>query len=349
MEFRDFINELDKNGYLQRVTRKVHWKYEIGAIARKNKSKPLLFENIAEYPGERIFTGGLSRTKFIAMNTALSVNVKISELIRELKQRIIKPLNSVVSDVADENIELYTKDIDLFKIPVPWWNPVDGGRYIGTWHLNITKDPHTGAINAGVYRMQVLNKNQTTVSVSPHSHLSLHFKAAEKMGKDLQMAVTIGASESSVIAAAAALPYGTDEFSIAGAIRQKPLTLYRCRTVDIEVPSAEYVLEGIVKSGIRVSDGPYLDYAGKPSINPSAFVFEVKCITKKKDAIFRGMSVGEPGAEDHQLFSLLSHLHLVDFHGSSVRQKIQNILLKYRMFTLFQYSGRLGTLMNKLT
>ena len=242
--------------------------------------------------------------------------------------------NAVVSD-----------SIDLLRLPVPQWHPQDAGRYIGTWHINVTKDPETDIRNIGVYRMQVLGPRQATVSTSPKSHLALHVAKAEKQGKGLEMAVAIGVSEAVVIAAAASYPYGLDEYELAGALQQESVQLIACQTVALEVPAAsEIVLEGVIRPGIRVTDGPYFDYAGKTNTNPNAFLFEVNRLMFRNEPIFRGASVGLAGGEDHQLFAFLAALGLVNFHGRRSRQVIQNQLLRTRLFRAFQFVGRVGGL-----
>ena len=45
-------------------------------------------------------------------------------------------------------------DIDIFEIPVPRWHEHDGGHYIGTGDIVIMRDPDTGWINYGAYRVQ---------------------------------------------------------------------------------------------------------------------------------------------------------------------------------------------------
>lgn len=345
MKFREFIDLLDEKGYLRKIDHCVNWKYEIGQIARSCKSRPLLFENISDYHGCRLFTGGLSRIEFMAINMGMKLPVSRNILAKQIVARLRNPIVPLHSSNCFQNYTKKTKNINLNELPVPWWNQLDGGRYIGTWHLNITHDPFTGKRNAGIYRMQIIDKNLTTVSVSSNSHLAKHFNNAEKMGRDLEMAVAIGVDEVQIIAAAAAVPYGYDEFSFAGALQQKPVMLQHCEMVNIEVPiESEYVLEGKIKKGVRVKDGPFMDYSGRPGVNPAAYLFEVNGVFIRKDAIFRGMAVGEPGAEDHLLFSLLSSSDLVDFHGSSARQLVQNIFLKHRMFSLFQFSARMGSL-----
>ena len=231
-----------------------------------------------------------------------------------------------------------------------WWSEKDGGRYIGTWHLNITKDPENGSRNVGVYRMQLLDPRRTSISISDKSHLSYHLEKAERKGVSLPMAVAIGVNESLLMAAAAALPFGVDEFDIAGGLQQRSIELIKCQSVDIEVPAdAEIVIEGNIIPDEHVQDGPFFDYAGIPDINSRANIFEVTGLMHRNNPIFRGTAIGNPGAEDHLLYSILAYLDLIDFHGSRSRQKIQNILLRKKYFKLFQAAGRIGTFLRKKT
>lgn len=348
MDLRTFIKELEKHGLVENVKRQVDWKHEIGRLTR-TASTALLFSDIKDYPGHTVFTGGQRTLSHIAVALGLPPETDRKAVLSFMRGRLRLPVQpEIVSGQAPvfQN-RIKGKGIDLYRFPVPWWSEIDGGRFIGTWHLNVTEDPLTGKRNVGVYRMQVISKNEATVSVSPASHLAMHMKNAERRGRSLGMAVCIGVDELAVMAAGAAFPSDVDEYSMAGALRQKPLELVRCDTVDLEVPSdSEIVLEGELVAGKRAKDGPYLDYAGIPSSNPHAFVFRVKGIAHRDSPVFRGTSVGVPGAEDHQLQAVLSRLGLVDFHGSRVRQKMQNVLLKNRCFRLFQMTGRIGSVIH---
>ncbi|MGB0103955.1 MAG: UbiD family decarboxylase [Candidatus Sulfotelmatobacter sp.] len=253
----------------------------------------------------------------------------------------VKPRLVETAPVLDNIV--HAREVDLLKLPVPRWSNHDGGRYLGTWHINVTKDPEAGSRNIGVYRMQLLGPKHATVSASPGSHLSQHFARAEKEGRPLPMAVAIGVSEAVVMAAAAAYPDGMDEYELAGGLQQEPVQLVRCQTVNLEVPAqSEIVIEGLIQPGVRVQDGPYFDYTGKPNTNPNAFLFEATQLMFRSNPIFRGTSIGVPGAEDHQLFALLAELKLRDFHGSRVKRLVQDLLLKRRLFRTFQLAGKLG-------
>ena len=53
-----------------------------------------------------------------------------------------------------------------------------------------------------------------------------------------------------LFAAACPLPYGVDEFSLAGFLRGEPVKLVRGKTISLEVPAdAELILEGYVEKG----------------------------------------------------------------------------------------------------
>ena len=343
MDLRSFIDLLSSQGHLKRIERQVDWRFEIGSITREHR-EPLLFENIKGYPGNRVFTNGLSDPGLIALSLGLDSHQPLKETIRSAKARLQKPLSPKITDSSPllQNV-VRAPDIDFLTLPVPQWSPKDAGRYLGTWHVNVTKDPETGARNVGVYRMQVVGPKHATVSTSPTSDLGRHVAKAEKIGRTLQMAVAIGVSETVMIAASAACPYGYDEYQFAGGLETKGLQLLKCETVDLEIPAdAEIAIEGFIKPGERVQDGPYLDYAGKANTNPQAFLFEATRLMFRNNPIFRGSSVGLPGAEDHQVFSLLAHLDLVDFHGRRSRQLVQNPLLRKRLFRPFQLAGRLG-------
>ncbi|MBD3314147.1 MAG: hypothetical protein GF344_00030 [Chitinivibrionales bacterium] len=338
-ELRQYIDLLNERGALVRVSRRVDWKYEIGTLTRKAKA-PLLFETIVDYPEASVFTNGLSSRDCFALCLGLDPRrTNWGDLVRRVRRgRVpIKPTPSKLSAVLRER---RGSGVDLYALPTPWWHRADAKRYIGTWHINITRDPVTGIENAGVYRMKVLDEKHTTVSVSPKSHLAQHVKEAERRGEPLAMAVAVGVAEPVVIAAAAALNRGENELAFAGGLMGRPLEVQNGDLCDLPVPSnAEVYMEGELLLNTRVSDGPYMDYAGIPNVNPHAHVYRVGRLAWRKDVIFRGTSVGEPGGEDHLLFALLAAANLADFHGSVVRKIIQNFLLRLRLFRLLQATG----------
>jgi len=341
MEFRDYLELLTQHGLLTRIEREVDYMLELGRVTRETQS-PLLFERVKGYPDWRVFTNGLCNRSLVGIALGLPPGATRSDVARVLRDRVtsgIKP-RVVAEGPVMENVQ--STGIDLTKLPIPQWHPSDGGRYLGTWHINISQDPENGLRNVGVYRMELLNKRQATVSTSANSDLGIHVAKAEKAGRPLPMAVAIGVSETTMMAAGAGVA-GRDEFELAGALQAEPLCLVHGKTIDLDVPaSAELVIEGVIKNHERVLDGPYFDYAGKVNTNPNAFLFEATGLMYRNNPIFRGSSIGHAGAEDHQLFAALADVGLIDFHGSTLKRRMQSVLLRQRQFKGFQFVGKLG-------
>ena len=326
---RGFIDHLDRAGLLKRTTGLVDWKFEIGRRTREAKD-PTLFEDVRGYPGQKVFTNGLRTSACFALALGLGPELPMLEIVAEAERRLAEPLRPTIIEESPvlENVR-EGDTLDLRSLPVPHWNERDAGRYIGTWHLNISKDPDSGVRNVGVYRMQLLGANQATVSTHPQSDLARHLAKAEQRDLPLPMAVAIGVPEVAVIAAAGAFPPSQDEYEIAGALGKAPLDLIRCRDIDLEVPAeTEIVIEGFIHPHTRVQDGPYFDFTGMTNTNPAAFLFNATRLMFRNAPIFRGTSIGNPGAEDHQLFAFLAALNLVDFSGAE--------LFRRRMFGAFQ-------------
>lgn len=342
MDLRAFLSALEDAGRLVRIRERVDWKLGIGRWTHARR-KALLFENIKGYPGHRVFTNGLIAFAGIAIALGFDPRTPLPELIADARRRLRQPITPRLLSTGPvlDNV-LPASVIDLLEFPVPQWSKYDAGRYIGTWHLNISRDPQTGERNVGVYRMQVLEAKRATISASPNSDLGRHVAKADAKKEELEVAVAIGAPEATVIAGGAACPKGMDEFELAGALQQKPVELIQCGRLEVPAHS-EIVIEGFIHPGVRVQDGPYFDYYGRPNTNPGAFLFEATRVMHRDNPVFRGTAIGKPGAEDHQLFAFLAQLGLVDFHGSRLKQMVQNYLWKRRSFETLQKVGRLGS------
>jgi 4-hydroxy-3-polyprenylbenzoate decarboxylase len=342
LDLRAFIDVLEGAGRLLRIKERIDWKLGVGRWTRA-RHKPLLFENVKGYPGQHVFTNGLADPACIGLALGFEPGTPYSRVIAQARKRLREPVapKMVPTGPVLENV-VPSIVLDLLEFPVPQWSQYDAGRYIGTWHLNISKDPETGQRNVGVYRMQLLGPKKATISASKGSDLARHVATAEAKGMELPMVVAIGAPEATVIAAGAACPAGMDEFELAGALQQHPVELIDCG--HLEVPAySEIVIEGFIHPDIRIEDGPYLDYYGRPNTNPTAFLFEATRLMYRNDPIFRGCGIGRAGAEDHQLFAFLAQLGLVDFHGSRLKQMVQNFLWKRRAFPMLQKVGRIGS------
>src|SRR5712692_11257444 len=78
----------------------------------------------------------------------------------------------------------------------------DGGRYIGTWDLVVSRDPETNWTNWGIYRFMLHGRRTLTGFPRPTSHLGKIFQERFlPQGKPMPIAIVIGADPFSHLAA----------------------------------------------------------------------------------------------------------------------------------------------------
>ena len=166
-DLREFITAVEKRGELAHVPN-AHWDRELGAVTevlyrqKVEKSPMLLFDDIPDYPrGYRcaygMFGSPYRLSLVLGMEPSMSDNRK--EMLDHFRKHIKKgfkriPPKMVKDGPVLENI-MRDGDVDMLKFPVPIHHEDDGGRYIGTACGVVTRDPDTGRINVGTYRVQV--------------------------------------------------------------------------------------------------------------------------------------------------------------------------------------------------
>jgi 4-hydroxy-3-polyprenylbenzoate decarboxylase len=317
---REWIEKLEAEGELSRVKAEVDWNLEIGGIMREacdRRGPALLFDNIKDYKDtlcRKLFTGSLSTFSKVALMLGLPKETPYVDLIkvwRERSKKRVKPV-TIATGPCKENI-LKGSDVDLFQFPVPHWSKLDAGRYIGTFHAVVTKDPDTQWENSGVYRQMIHDKNSTSMSVAQGQHIWMHWRKWRRRGQNLPLAVAIGWDPVLPAVSAAPVPAGVDEWEVMGALRGEPVELVRCETVDLRVPaSSEIVLEGEVITDPKTfkNCGPFAEYPGYYGTKSQRPVFKVNCITFRNDPIFQGTLTGKPIVEDHRV-GAVSHSALL--------------------------------------
>src|SRR5439155_7096179 len=116
----------------------------------------------------------------------------------------------------------------------------------------------------------------------------------------MEVAVAIGTDPALTFSAIVPAPPDIEEFMIAGFLRQAPVELVKCETVDLEVPAhAEIVLEGYVDLEDLRTEGPFGDHTGYYSLEDRFPAFHVTCITRRRDPVYVSTIVGPPPMEDY--------------------------------------------------
>ena len=230
---------------------------------------------------------------------------------------------------------IHKENFSVLDFPVLQCWPGDGGRFI-TLPCVMTRDPRNGKRNVGMYRMQVYDGQTTGMHWQRQKVAAEHYRERMRQsvagtGEDaaaarvalmaetagganasnttawmkqsasgrMEVAVAIGTDPATTFSAIVPAPPEVEEFIIAGFLRQKPVELVKCETVDLEVPAtAEIILEGYVSTDELRSEGPFGDHTGFYTLPDDYPVFHITCITHRKDPIYAATIVGKPPMED---------------------------------------------------
>ncbi|MBI4454338.1 MAG: UbiD family decarboxylase [Acidobacteria bacterium] len=297
---REFIRALEKTRDVVRVTKEVDWDYEAGAINRRlseTHGPAVLFENVKDYPGKRLFAGALSSWRRMAVALGLPVDTPVPEILDAWDTRIKRPIKPVIVNKApcQENI-LTDSGVNLFDFPVPLIHEGDGGRYMLTWHIIVSRDPDSEWVNWGMYRGQLVTERYLAGLVHPISDLGrvFHGKYA-KYNKPMPIAIAIGADPITTLTGGT--PFGPiDEADMAGALRLEPVELVKCKTVDLHVPAhAEIILEGEILPDVLAEEGPFGEYTGyRVSERAPRLIFKINTLTYRNEPVLTMSNMGMP-------------------------------------------------------
>jgi 4-hydroxy-3-polyprenylbenzoate decarboxylase len=316
----EFISELEKAGELLRVKAPVSSDLEITCITDLASKAPgggkaLLFEHVREsrfpvltnaFGSERRICMALGTDSLDSLAQRLDRFVRIAppKSLRQLAKllpmglELIRFLPRRTSRAACQQVIYRGEQIDLSMLPVLKCWPQDGGPFV-TLPVVITRSLKTGRRNAGMYRLQIFDRNTTGMHWHIHKDGSNYFQEYRKAGRRMPVAVAIGTDPAVTYAATAPLPRGIDEMMLAGFIRQRPVQMARCVSVDLEVPAeAEFVLEGYVDPEELRQEGPFGDHTGYYSLVDDYPVFHLTALTHRRNPVYAATIVGRPPMED---------------------------------------------------
>jgi 4-hydroxy-3-polyprenylbenzoate decarboxylase len=203
-------------------------------------------------------------------------------------------------------------------------DPKTGKRNVGMYRMQIYDERTTGMhwqrqkVAAEHYRDHLRNAAITTdhvgtaapgrpavrsaaaaVDIMARSSGGSILAAGDRPSGKMDVAVAIGTEPALTFSAIVPAPPDVEEFIIAGFLRQKPVELVKCETVDLEVPAhAEIILEGYVNLDELRTEGPFGDHTGFYSLEDEYPVFHVTCVTHRKNPIYATTVVGKPPQED---------------------------------------------------
>lgn len=270
-DLRDYLDRLREHDQLTEL-RGAHWDLEIGGVSdlvrRDGLSTAVLFDDIVGYDeGLRVLTNGFDTPLQASLAFGYEPTTSLREAVRTHKERGTLtnaiPPRFVEEGPVTETI-LAGDDVNVLDYPVPKWHADDGGRYVGTADVVITRNADTGEINAGTYRVQVHGPDSVTVYVSPGKDGRRNRDSYLDREEPFPVVVSVGHAPDLFAAANERLPEDVDELAYAGGRRGEALEVIEGEVTGLPIPShAELVLEGHVYPDAEpVEEGPFGEWTG---------------------------------------------------------------------------------------
>lgn len=310
-DFREYLAALEADGLLRRVRSRICKDTELMPLVRlqfrglpAEERTAFVFEDVTDATG-RSFSGpvavgvlGANRTVYAK---ALGCSADgITERWADVHRNYIEP-RLVDDGPVMEEIHVGDGLLEhdgILEFPHPISTPgFDPAPYF-TSPFWVTKDPETGDRNIGTYRVMVKGAGRAGMMAHQSQHIGLHLQTARRKGTMLEAAIIVGCTPAVGLCSVAKIPYGVDEYTVAGGIAGEPIELVKCRTVDLEVPaSAEIVIEGYVDPTYREQEAPFGEYTGYMGTRVANPVFTVTGIMHRTKPVYQAFLSQFPPSE----------------------------------------------------
>lgn len=339
-DLREFLAQLEAVGELRRIAAPISPRLEMTAFSARvlrTQGPALLFEQPQGYemPVLTNLFGTPARVARVLGAQDLQDLRAYGEVLAALKdpappngvkdlwqrRHLLKTLWSMaptqVRQPPCQQIVWEGPDVDLARLPVQHCWPGDVAPLV-TWGLTITRGPRKTRQNLGIYRQQVLSRNELIVRWLAHRGGALDFAdhCATHPGLTFPVAVAIGADPATLLGAVAPVPDSLSEYQFAGLLRGARTELAPALGVPLSVPArAEIVLEGHIRPDSRhpsgwhhATEGPYGDHTGYYNESAEFPVLTVERITLREKALYHSTYTGKPPDEPAMLGLALNEL-----------------------------------------
>ncbi|QID39583.1 UbiD family decarboxylase [Streptomyces albus] len=308
-DLRSFLNTLEKEGQLLRITDEVLPEPDLAAAAnaagRIGDGAPALwFDRIRGFTDARVVMNVHGSWRNHALALGLPKETSTREQVEEFARRWdafpVAPERR--ADAPWQENTLTGDDVDLFRVlPLFRLNDGDGGFYLDKAAV-VSRDPEApddfGRQNVGTYRLEVVGRDRLGLQPVPMHDIAQHLRKAEERGEDLPVAITLGNDPVVPIVAGMPMGYDQSEYEMAGALRGAPLPLTVAPHTGLDVPwGAEVVIEGVIEAGVRQLEGPFGEFTGHYSGGRRMPVVRIERISYRTDPVFESLYLGMPWTE----------------------------------------------------
>lgn len=331
-----FLHELEQRGQLVRIKRPVSLVHEITEVHRRvieQGGPALLFEHPVAPDGSAagmpLVTNLLGTRARIELGFGIGSGQigGLANLLADLKEprppaslgdamRQLPLLQAAlslgcrrVSRAPCQDVVLRGEAIDLARLPIQWCWPGEPAPLV-TWPLVITCSPvDSNDVNVRVYRLQVLGRDRLITRWLAHRGAARHHRQWQALGKDMPIAIVIGADPQTILSAVMPLPETMSELAVAGVLRRRRSRVVRALTQPLDIPAtAEIVLEGTVSASENAPEGPYGDHTGYyNSVEPFP-VMTLSAMTMRRSPIYLSTYTGRPPDEPSVLGEAMNDL-----------------------------------------
>ena len=305
-DLREWITQVEAAGDLKTL-RGADWNKEIGTLVELNakaRGPALLFDDIKDHPqGFRLLAGAISGPRRLALTLGLPPDLEGLGFIRFMKERMHEwndhlhefPPVQVESGAVFENIDKGGK-ANLLKFPSPLWHGEDGGRYIGTGSVAIMRDPDSGWVNLGTYRVMVHDEKRAGIFIAQGHHGRIIMEKYWQAGKPCPIAVSAGHHPLIFFAGSSSLPIGTCEYNYVGSVLKEPVPVVNGPITGLPLPAfSEVAFEGFLHPNEFETEGMFGEWPGYyvSEAKPEP-VIRVEAVYHRNDPILLGAWPGKP-------------------------------------------------------
>ncbi|MDP6174603.1 MAG: UbiD family decarboxylase, partial [Rhodospirillales bacterium] len=326
-DLRQWLARVEEIGELVRIDAPVNRDEEMSGIgyllAKQDLSPAVLFGLAEGFENSKIPTKLLwnilgPSLKRIAITLEEPADTPAIELISRSKDKLKRRMEP--NEVPAEDAPLYENtlmgdDIDLDMLPIPKHWPLDGGRYAGTGDVVITRDPDSGYLNLGTYRMMQQGPKEVGLYLSPGKDARLHIQRQWERGEEVQVAAAWGIDPLFLLLGSQTFAKNVSEYEFIGGIKGQAIPVVKGKTTDLLLPAnAEIVIEGVIKPGSVKTEGPFGEfsgYYGRPEAG--APLVEVKALHYRTNpTLTNALMADYPSCEQSGFFSIIRSAKIWD-------------------------------------
>lgn len=321
-DLREFIEQLEKDGDLKRISQRIDPNLEITEIAQRTlrqQGPALLFEQAGDskMPLLANLFGTQKRVARAMGASQLESLREVGKLLAFLKEpepptgfidaiktlpiykKILDMSPSHINKPKCQQIKITGEEVDLSLLPIQTCWPDDVAPLI-TWGLVTTRGPTKKRQNLGIYRQQVIARNKVIMRWLPQRGGALDYREWREQEGDqpFPVAVVLGCDPATILAAVTPIPDSLSEFAFAGLLRGSKTEVADALLSDLQIPArAEIVLEGYIYANEEAQEGPFGDHTGYYNETERFPVFTIEAITMRKDPIYHSTYTGRPPDE----------------------------------------------------